>query len=104
MSISDAYIEIIILYSIIFIICVICCIRFYYQCKYNDNDNDNDNDEIPTPVLPMPTIHEGVELTEIVEIPTPILPTIHEVVELTEIDITKYDEIQIIEEKEEIEI
>ena len=100
MSISDAYIEIIILYSIIFIVCVICCIKFYYQYKYKYNNND----EIPIPVLPMPTIHEGVELTEIVEIPTPILPTIHEVVELTEIDITKYDEIQIIEEKEEIEI
>ena len=102
MSISDAYIEIIILYSIIFIVCVICCIKFYYQYKYKYNNND----EIPIPVLPMPTIHEGVELTEIVEIveiPTPILPTIHEVVELTEIDITKYDEIQIIEE-EEIEI
>lgn len=95
MSISDAYIEIIILYSIIFIICVICCIRFYYQCKYNDNDNNND--EIPTPVLPMPTIHEGVE------IPTPILPTIHEVVELTEI-VPEIVEIQIIEEKEKEEI
>jgi len=103
MFISNAYIEIIILYSIIFIVCVICCIKFYYQYKYKYNNND----EIPIPVLPMPTIHEGVELTEIVEIveiPTPILPTIHEVVELTEI-VPERVELQIIEEeKEEIEI
>lgn len=61
MSISDTYIEIIVLYSIIFIIFVICCIKFCCWCK-----SDIDNVEIPTPVLPLPTIHEVVELTEIV--------------------------------------
>ena len=85
MSISDTYIEIIVLYSIIFITFVICCIKFCSCCK-----GDIDNVEIPTP-----------------EIPTPILPlsTIPEVVELTEI-VSERVELQIIEEeeKEEIEI
>ena len=85
MSISDTYIEIIVLYSIIFIICVIGCIKFCCCCKSDDNDNDNDNIEIPTPVLS--TIHEVVELTEVIQ----------EKVELQIIDIEE-------EEKEEIEI
>jgi|TARA_B110000914_G_C15190114_1_gene321417 hypothetical protein len=85
MSISDTYIEIIVLYSIIFIICVIGCIKFCCWCKSDDNDNDNDNIEIPTPVLS--TIHEVVELTEVIQ----------EKVELQIIDIEE-------EEKEEIEI
>jgi len=44
MSLSNSWIEIIILYSIIFIICVICCIKFCSWCK---SDNDIDNVEIP---------------------------------------------------------
>jgi|TARA_B100001971_G_C18267328_1_gene594602 hypothetical protein len=86
MSLSNSWIEIIILYSIIFIICVICCIKFCSWCK---SDNDIDNVEIPKPVLPL----RGLPL-----------PTIHEVVELTEI-VPERVELQIIEEeKEEIEI
>ena len=61
MSLSNSWIEIIVLYSIIFIIFVICCIKFCSCCK-----SDIDNVEIPTPVLPLSTIHEVVELTEIV--------------------------------------
>ncbi len=85
MSISDTFIEIIVLYSIILIIAIICCIKFCGWCR-----SDINNVEIPTPVLPLPTIHEVVELTEIVP----------EKVELQIIDGEEEEE----EEKEEIEI
>jgi len=81
MSLSKNWIEIIVLYSILFIICIICCIKF---CCRPGNDEDNNNVEIPIHRLPLPTIHEVVELTEIVP----------EKVELQIIE----------EEKEEIEI
>ena len=86
MSISDTYIEIIVLYSIIFIICVIGCIKFCCWCK-----SDNDNIEIPTPVLPLSTIHEVVELTEVIQ----------EKVELQIIDIEEEEEEKGEKEEEE---
>lgn len=63
MSLSKNWIEIIVLYSILFIICIICCIKF---CCWRGNDEDDNNVEIPIHRLPLPTIHEVVELTEIV--------------------------------------
>lgn len=83
MSLSKNWIEIIVLYSILFIICIICCIKF---CCWCGNDEDDNNVEIPIHRLPLPTIHEVVELTEIVP-------------EKVELQIIEEEE-----EKEEIEI